>query len=211
VLISAPCTGSLRTSVEADSWAALGAFTAAEPVSEESLDGCNRLGFGPSISVTPGRVGGEHANGLDGGRASAAGRDLNPAGLAEADVKDTTVALPAGVQLSPSAADGLQACSNAQIGFLGTNPTSGVNEFTPDAPACPDASKIATVKIKTPLLTNPLEGAVYLAAPQNIMGPLLENPFGSLLAMYLVAQDPVSGVLVKLPGKVSPDPVSAIS
>ncbi|HZL05276.1 MAG TPA: hypothetical protein VFE45_07630, partial [Coriobacteriia bacterium] len=123
-------------------------------------------------------------------------------------MKDTTVALPAGVQLSPSAADGLQACSNAQIGFMGVNPQSGTDEFTPSVPSCPEASKIATVKIKSPLLPNALEGEVYLAAPQNFSGPLLENPFGSLVAMYLVARDPVSGVLVKLPGKVTPDPVT---
>jgi len=133
---------------------------------------------------------------------------LYPEGLAPADVKTTTVALPAGVQLSPSAADGLQACSEAQIGFTGVDLQTGTDEFTSSVPSCPEASKIATVKIKSPLLPNALVGAVYLAAPQNFSGPLLENPFSSLVAMYLVAQDPVSGVLIKLAGKVSPDPVT---
>jgi hypothetical protein len=109
-------------------------------------------------------------------------------------VKDTTVALPAGVQLSPSAADGLQACSEAQIGLEND-----------EKPSCPDASKVATVKIKTPLLEGELEGAVYLAAPQNFMG-VPQNPFSSLIALYLVAEEPVAGVLIKLAGKVSPNP-----
>jgi hypothetical protein len=202
------CTGPLRTSVEADSWAQEGVFSSLEPVFEESLDACNQLGFEPSISVAPDGQAGSTPTGLTVGIHVPQEISLNPTGLAEADVKNTTVALPAGVQLSPSAADGLQSCSDAQIGFTGVNPQSGVDEFTSGVPSCPDASKVATVKIKSPLLPNALEGEVYLAAPQNFSGPLLENPFGSLVAMYLVAQDPVSGVLVKLPGKVTPDPVT---
>ena len=46
--------------------------------------------------------------------------------LAEADVRDTTVTLPQGVELSPSAANGLEGCSEAQIGF------TGLNQATPD-------------------------------------------------------------------------------
>ena len=115
---------------------------------------------------------------------------LNPGGLAEADVKDTRVTLPAGVTLNPAAADGLQSCGEAQIAL----PADVV-------PSCPEASKVATVEIKSPLLANPLTGAAYLAA-QNA------NPFGSLVALYLVAEDPVSGTLVKVAGEVKPDPVT---
>jgi hypothetical protein len=214
--LPASCTGlsdPFTASMTATTWAAPATPLPSKYALQEEdgglvgMTGCNRLPFDTSISVAPGGQGGSAPTGLTVGGHVDQKPALNPTGLAEADVKDTTVTLPAGVQLSPSAADGLQSCSNAQIGFEGVNSVTGVDEFTPDAPSCPDASKVATVKIRTPLLPNPLEGAVYLAAPQNFAG-LPQNPFESLVAMYIVAQDPVSGVLVKLPGRVSPDPVT---
>jgi hypothetical protein len=81
--------------------------------------------------------------------------------------------------------------------------TNGYGEpLEPGVDFCPDAAKVATVKIETPLLPNPLEGAVYLASPQNFHVFPAENPFGTHVAMYIVAEDPVSGSLVKLPGRV---------
>jgi hypothetical protein len=193
------CTGPLVTSIETDSWQHEGSFQSF-PTNEPlpSLDGCNELPFSPSISVAPDGEAGSTPSGLTVDVHVPQDVSLNPEGLSEADVKDTTVALPVGVALNPAAADGLQACSDTPEpgrpeGQIALNSTEAVD--------CPEASKVGTVKIKTPLLPNALEGSAYLAA-QN------ENPFGSLVALYVVAQDPVSGVLVKLAGEVVPDPVT---
>jgi hypothetical protein len=214
LLLPTSCTGPWKTTVLADSWDEPGVFSSGESTEHDTsgspvgLDGCNRLDFNPSIKAAPDSTEGSTPTGLTVDVHVPQEVSLTPSGLGESDVKNTTVALPAGVQLSPSAADGLQTCSDAQIGFTGVNPQTGTDEFTSNAPSCPEASKVATVRINTPLLPNALEGAVYLAAPQNFLGGPLENPFGSLVAIYIVAEDPVSGVLVKLPGKVSPDPVT---
>jgi hypothetical protein len=169
------------------------------------ISGCEKLDFSPTIGVTTDGSAGSTPTGLNVAVHVPQETTENPDGKAEADVKDTTVTLPAGMQLSPSAADGLQACSNAQIGFEGYKELdeSGTQSaiFSPNAPSCPDASKVANVKIKTPLLEGELEGSVYLAAPQNFAG-LPENPFGSLVAMYLVAEEPKAGVLIKVAGRV---------
>jgi hypothetical protein len=178
-----------------DSWQEPGNFVS-DTATLPELSGCERLDFSPSIEAQPDGTAGSTPTGLSVHLHVPQESTVNPAGLAEADVKDTRVTLPAGVQLSPSAADGLLACSQAQIGLENAN-----------KPTCPEASKVATVKIKTPLLPDPLEGEVYLAAPQNFAGPL-ENPFGSLIALYLVAEDPTAGVLVKLAGQTTPDPVT---
>ena len=76
-----------------------------------------------------------------------------------------------------------------------------------DEVACPEAAKVGSVEVTTPLLENPLRGAVYLAQQGNLPGNG-SNPFGSLLALYLTFKDPQSGVLVKLAGEVKPDPVT---
>jgi hypothetical protein len=175
-----------------DSWQEPGRFVS-KAATLPMLSGCEKLGFHPTIAVSPDGTAGSTPTGLSVDVHVAQESTTNPVGLGTADVKDTTVVLPAGVQLSPSAADGLEACSQAEVGLHDDEPVS-----------CPNASKVANVRIKTPLLEEELQGAVYLAAPQNFAGAL-ENPFGSLLALYLVAEDPVRGVLIKLAGKVSPN------
>jgi hypothetical protein len=112
----------------------------------------------------------------------------DPALTAESDLRRAVVTLPLGVGVSPSSADGLGACAPAEIALN--------NDSSPN---CPLSSKIGTATITTPLLRDPLQGAIYLAKPND-------NPFGSLLSIYLVAEGP--GVVVKLAGKVDADPIS---
>jgi hypothetical protein len=194
-----------------DDWEERGVFHA-RSTSMPELSGCEKLDFSPTVGVSPDGTAGSTPTGLTVGLHVPQETTQNPVGLAEADVKDTTVTLPEGVQLSPSASDGQQACSISQIGFTGfkeldptTEPDVQTAQFTPNPPSCPNASKVANIRIKTPLLEHELEGAVYLASPQNFAGPL-ENPFGTLVSLYLVAEEPVAGVLVKLAGKVIPNP-----
>jgi hypothetical protein len=185
------CTGEMQTNVEADSWERPDAFGSPFAAGgEPALDGCNRLPFDASIDVAPDGSAGSTPSGLSVGVHVPQEEALNPAGLEPADVRNTTVSLPAGVVMNPAAADGLQACSEGEAGLS-----------SPSEVSCPESSKVGTVEIKSPLLPNPLVGAAYLAA-QN------QNPFGSLVALYLVVRDPVSGVLIKLAGEVKPDPVT---
>jgi hypothetical protein len=199
------CTGeNLQTSVQATGWpqspggerAVSGPPLNQAPV--PGMVGCGRLPFEASIAVAPDVQEASKPTGLNVHIHVPQEGSLDAGGVAGADVRDTTVTLPEGVTLNPSGADGLQACSDSEIGFEGVESPSETSLFSASIGAsfCPSASKVGAVKIKTPLLAHELEGSVYLASQD-------ENPFGSLVAMYLVAEDPVSGVLVKLPGEVS--------
>ncbi len=201
------CNGLFESTVLADSYEQPNSYVAGQAVLRNlagtgvGLDGCNRLNFNPSISVAPDGQAASTPTGLTVNLHVPQTQTLNPAGLAQANVKSTTVTLPAGVQLSPSAADGLLACSDEQVGFTGVSPQTDEADFTPVPATCPDASKVGTVRISTPLLPNPLKGSVYLAAQDA-------NPFGSLVALYIEAEEPISGVLVKLAGEVALNPVT---
>jgi hypothetical protein len=208
----------LRTEVDADSWLQPNVTKTLQGEPMKALDGCNKLPFEPSIAVKPDTESASSASGLTVDVHVPQAESLNAGGLAVADPRTITVALPEGVAVNPSSGDGLAACSEGLIGFKGfaeLTTETGVKDaiFTPKKPGsfgteggeasfepgvnfCSDAAKIGTVKIKTPILPNPIEGSIYIAT-QNA------NPFGSLVALYLFAEDPQSGVTVKLTGEVS--------
>jgi hypothetical protein len=125
--------------------------------------GCSKLSFYPSLtaSLESGAADSPVGLGVDVGFPQEALRV--PGRLVEATVKNTTVTLPEGLVLNPGQAAGLQACTQVQAKLEEEG-----------APECPSASKVGTVKVKTPLLEGAFEtelaGDVYVLA-QSSGGP----------------------------------------
>jgi hypothetical protein len=166
-----------------DSWQLAGDYAEAS-ASLQATDGCNALTFEPSIESRPTTTLADAPSGLEFNLHIPQNED--PEGVATPELKEAVVRLPQGLNLNPSAAAGLTGCSEAQVHL-----------HVEGAAACPEASKLGIAEVETDLLHETLKGAVYLATPH-------QNPFGSLLAGYIVVEG--QGIRIKVPGQFEPDP-----
>ena len=158
--------------------------------------GCEMLQFNPSLTALPETTAADSPTGLTTHLTipQAPNEDL---ALATSDLKSATVALPAGLALSPSAADGLQACTDAQFAQETTQPAE-----------CPEASQVGTVVAHTPSLGEPLEGQVFLGSPNCSPCTVADAQNGSLVRLFMQLRAPNSGIVIKVPGTTSVDPVT---
>ena len=76
----------------------------------QGLSGCDRLNFGPTISVAPDTSYADTPAGLTVEVKAVQETLNNEAGIATSNIKDTTVTLPEGVAINPGQAAGLGAC-----------------------------------------------------------------------------------------------------
>jgi hypothetical protein len=193
------CKVPSRVTVKVDSTQEPGAFVEesglapGDGLEPMPLTGCGSVPFSPSVSATPTSATAGSSSGLSFELKLPNQGLSNPSGIAETEPEKTEVILPQGVSVNPSAASGQAVCALAQyqLTTVETQPGQG----------CPEASKVGTLVAKTPLLEEAIEGSVYLAAPHD-------NPFNSLLALYIVAKAPERGVLIKQAGEVVADPVT---
>jgi hypothetical protein len=186
------CTTPQTTWLHVDSYEDPGNFIA-DPV-ETRLEngtpvmatGCNTLAFNPSLSLKDETSQSDEPDG--------ANVDLHipqtttePSKVNSPDVQTAAVTLPEGMTLNPSAANGLQACTNAEIGIGSDNPIG-----------CPAASKIGTATIDAPGIPNgSLSGSVYVGSQQS------QTPeSGEEYRVFLAAEAPAYGVGVRLEGHV---------
>ena len=153
-----------------------------------TLGGCDAVPFSPSIRITPTNSAASSPSGVD--VKLSMPQSNTPDGLQEADLKKAVVALPEGMVINPSAADGLQACTDAELNLDSNTPAQ-----------CPNASKIGTVVLHTQLIPNPIEGSVYLRT-QNSDDPMS----GEMFRIAIELRDDSHGLDFKIPGQIQADP-----
>ncbi|HET8815608.1 MAG TPA: hypothetical protein VFM51_11735 [Solirubrobacterales bacterium] len=149
--------------------------------------GCERVPFDPGIDVDPGTTAVDSPAPAtvtttlpfepdkEGGEVE----EVDPAapevpdrfdGISQSHVRKAEVALPKGMGLNPSGAQGLAACTDAQF-------KKGVRVMDND---CPAASDIGSVEVESPPLREPLIGDVYVGE-QKSMDPESGEQFRILL------------------------------
>ncbi|MET0558865.1 MAG: hypothetical protein ABW065_09385 [Solirubrobacterales bacterium] len=143
------CGQPLTMKVRVRTWGEPNRWITTEADTGQPLRGCGDLPFDPSLTVS---LDNPVADSPTGARIEMKLPQTSDADhLATAAMRDATVALPEGITVSPSGAQGLVACDDDQFGRGQTGP-----------PACPGASRVGTATIAAPQLAKPLSGGVYL-------------------------------------------------
>jgi hypothetical protein len=174
------------------------------PTSETSGPGtepkeCESIPYDPAIEVEPGTA---EVNSPAGATVDIDVPNVLPDFGAEEDeqasshTKDSTVTLPVGMGLNPSAANGLKVCTDEEFGKGSRNPV-----------ACPPESRVGTVEIESPPLVEENEGGPPLKGPIYVGKQLDRNPLsGNLYRIFINAVSERYGVDVRLVGNVKADP-----
>jgi hypothetical protein len=157
-------------------------FDAAKWGPPQGFTGCDQVPFEPTVTVEPTSLAAGVPTGLDLGLSLPQRGFTQPDQISEADLADIGVALPAGLALNPSVANGLATCSAAQAAIESSQPSM-----------CPDSAKLGTVEVTSPALPQPLLGSIELA-PGGSVASGLELP------VYLIAEG--AGISLKLTARI---------
>ncbi|MGB8510596.1 MAG: hypothetical protein WCD76_19650, partial [Pyrinomonadaceae bacterium] len=186
------CSTPRLFAIELEPWnTPLGSAVERSSATSSPLGSCNQVPLDPTISSSPTSKLAGNPSGLDFRLDMPNKGLLKTEATAEGQAKKVEVTLPEGMTINPSQGEGLVGCSPADLAR--ESPGSAPGE------GCPEASKIGEIQVSTPLVKEEARGSLYVASPYD-------NPFNSLLALYMVARIPERGVLIKQAGVVRPDP-----
>ncbi|HMI80495.1 MAG TPA: hypothetical protein VK480_01780 [Solirubrobacterales bacterium] len=156
--------------------------------------GCDTVPFNPAVGINPGTPD------VDSPSPATVTTTLpfDPATeggdkQSQSHVRKAEVALPKGMGLNPSGAQGLVTCSDAQF-------KKGVRTFTNE---CPAESDIGNVEVQSPPLAEPLVGDVYVGEPQSN-----DPASGNLYRILIEAKSEHEGLAARLVGNIKADPVT---
>ncbi len=182
------CPGTpLVWGIEMDTYQNVGRFIHKETATDPII-GCQLTRFDPGFALEPSTQTPHAPSGVD--ASVALNQDWGVNGFGAADLRRASVTLPEGLTINPSSADGLDACTDAQLGLRQEGPAQ-----------CPDASKLGTITTRTPLLDHEIGGSIYLRT-QNSDDPMS----GELFRIAVELRSDRDGLAVKLPGSIRADP-----
>ncbi len=118
-----------------------------------STTGCQQASFSPSLTAKPTTAETDAASGLD--TNLSVPQTQSPVTPSPSELKATTIQLPPGFSINPSAADGKLACPETFTGI-----------GTLLAAECPEFSKIGSLELDVAALPAPIPGAMYLLEPK---------------------------------------------
>lgn len=182
ITLPSTCVEQPVTYLHVDSYEAPGDFVKYENQAPVTATGCESLAFDPTLSLS-----GENT---EAGQPDGVSADLHipqatdePSKPNSPDVQNVQVTLPEGMTLDPSAANGLQACSDSE--YAGGS--------------CPAASQVGSVSVNAPgLPRGALAGGVYVGEPQ----PGQNSESGGMYRLFLIANS-TYGIGLRLEGRVS--------
>jgi hypothetical protein len=192
ITLPTSCEGPLSFTATASSWQG-GATATATDQEAKALEGCSSLAFDPHATAQLSDPRASSPSGYAFDIEVDTGGVTDPDRRAPSPLRKTVVKLPDGVTINPSVGAGLGVCTLEQ--YAAETPTS------PPGAGCPNESKIGDFTVDSPIVAGLLEGGIFLAAP-------FDNPFGSLIAIYLIAKSTERGTLVKVAGELQADPTS---
>jgi hypothetical protein len=155
-----------------------------------ALSGCETLSFEPKAVAQLSDPRASSASGYEFDLDVDTSGVLSPERSAPSPIRKAVVSLPKGVTINPSVGAGLGVCTPAQ--YQAETPLS------PPGAGCPNDSKIGDFTVQSPIIADTIQGGIFLASPYD-------NPFGSLISVYLVAKSTERGILVKVAGELDAD------
>jgi hypothetical protein len=153
------------------------------------LTGCGLVPFNPGFALEEETTGSDRPDGLS--AELSIPHFPNPTEIDSSQVNTASVTLPPGITLNPSGANGLEACTAAEVGIGTKKPIE-----------CPEGSKIGTVSLNVPGLPNgSLTGTIYLGAESL---PITGPPY----IIWVTAESKYYNVIVRVKGRTTPNPAT---